>query len=171
MKKVLAIILTLVMVFSLCACGTKEPAEEQSQANVKSSDTVEEETTSSEAEEQEPVSSEATEETTSSETEETPEVVEPIVADEEIVGMWVDGKGTTFEFTEDNALKWADTVLFADPEYYPWIIEGNVLSFESYGDQYKWEIQIENEEITLKFIDEGLDYALPMACVDLVKQP
>lgn len=141
MKKFLTLILTLTMVFSLCACGSKEPAEEQSQVNVESSDTA--------------------------------EVVEPVVADEEIVGMWEDSEGCTFEFTEDNGLKWSNgmgDIWFAEAEYNPWTIEGNILSLETYGEQYKWEIQIENEQITLKFINEGLDYSLPMACVDLVKQ-
>ena len=170
MKKATLFILTLAMVFSLCACGAKEPAEEQSQVNVESSDTVEEESKSSETEEQEPVSSEATEETTSSETEETPEV-EPIVADEEIVGIWVDSEGDILEFTEDHGLKWGDVGYeMNDPEHNPWTIEGNTLSFVSYPEQHKWEIQIENEQITLKFIDEGFDYSYPFACVDLVKQ-
>lgn len=152
MRKVMVFILAFTMLFGLCACGASASADKQSQGNVENGNTVEGEIAPSE-------------------TEEIPEVVDPLVAEEEIVGVWIDAEGHTFEFTEDNGLRYDEFIELAEIEYNPWTIEGDVLSFESYGDTYKWEIQIENEQITLKFVDEGCDYALALACRDLVKQP
>ncbi len=149
MKIIGALLVALMLCVSMMACGGQDVSDKD-ENEIKEQDTVNDGDSTESAGDALPVA--------------------PIVADDALVGIWEDSEGHPFEFTEDNRLLAWETVWVSD-EYCPWMIEGNILRFQNYGEDYQWEIQIDNGEITLKFIDEGLDYTLTLVCVDLVKCP
>lgn len=153
MKKYIALLVAMIMCLPMMACG--------GDAQTGGDDTIQNQ-------EEQTVEQGVVPGGDSAETAGDVQFATPIVADEALVGMWEDSEGNTYELTEDNRMLARDTIWVSDT-YCPWTIVGNILHFQNYGEDYKWEIQIVNDEITLKFIDEGLDYALKLVCVDMVK--
>lgn len=159
MKKILSLIITLVLVLGLCACGGDTAEEAGGTTNQTGNETTEQSNNS--------------------------DTVDQIVTDEEFVGVYVSSydENKIFVFTEDESnpvlqgsrrVDGTTVAMYDMYEIYKWEIAGNTLTlYEATGfETVVFEIVKDGDNIQLKFVEKTGDGPLdayPVLLADLTK--
>ncbi len=141
MKKIFALLLAAVMTFSLAACGGGDPQISNSDS-AQNTESIENNPTSGDT------SSDSDVDVNS----------EPIVSDEEMVGIWLSADNVSFEIKADgtviNKSRGQNITFTKDEQYVSWQVEGNNFIFqEAMGSILKFEIIKDNDLLKLKYLE------------------